>query len=517
MKRRFHSAIILGITASTAFSGCSLIGPDFTPPPVQSENQWMTAQQDGVKSDPSELAQWWIKLNDPVLNQLIQKAYEHNLSLRTLGLRVLEAKARLAQSVGDLYPQQQALGGDFMYNRTSEHNAAGIGATASQAQFGFSAAWEIDFWGKIRRAIEAQDTALLNSAAAYDAGLVSLLGKTASTYVLIRTTETQLQIARDNVAIQKESMKIAEARFHGGLTGERDYQQALTQLRATEATIPTLEKSLEQQKHALSLLLGEPPGQIDAILASAKGIPTSPENIAAGIPAELIRRRPDIRAAEFAAASECAKIGVAKGDLYPAFSISGTFGFLSSDQNGNSIGDIVEWKSRTGSVGPSFNWNVLNYGQLSNAVRAQDARFQQAITDYQNTVLTAQADVEDSLVAFIKAKAQVDTLTKAVDAARATVHLSVLQYDGGVTDYTTVITAQQNLLQEQDQLAQAQGAVPSALIAVYQSLGGGWEIREGHDFVPENVKDEMKQRTDWGSLLETAPVEEKPSRLTPTW
>jgi outer membrane protein TolC len=226
-----------------------------------------------------------------------------------------------------------------------------------------------------------------------------------------------------------------------------------------------------------------------------------------GIPADLLRRRPDIRSAEYLAAAQCAQIGVAKADLYPAFSLSGNFGFLATDVGHLNLGDLTSWRSRTGSIGPAFQWNLLNYGQITNSVRVQDARFQELIVSYQNIVLQAQKEVENGLVSFLNAQEQVISFGEAADAAKKSLDLAMIQYTEGMTDFTTVLTAQQNLLRYQNNLADSQGAVPQGLIAIYRSLGGGWEIREGHEFIPAEIRETMEKRTDWGRLLTPASVE----------
>ncbi len=253
-----------------------------------------------------------------------------------------------------------------------------------QAQVGVGASWELDFWGKYRRAIESADANLVSSIASYDNALVTLTGDVSNTYVLIRTLEELVQIARENVEIQKESLKIAQARFQGGVTSDRDVQQAIAELKNTEATVFQLDTQLRQAKNALCTLLGLPPSHLDDVLSGASGIPKVPSQVAVGIPADLLRRRPDIRRAEYLAVAQCAQIGVAKADLYPAFSLSGNFGFLASDTGQSQLGDLTSWKSRTGSIGPAFQWNVLNYGQITNQVRLQDAKFQEALVSYQN-------------------------------------------------------------------------------------------------------------------------------------
>jgi NodT family efflux transporter outer membrane factor (OMF) lipoprotein len=340
--------------------------------------------------------------------------------------------------------------------------------------------------------------------------MVSLSSDLASTYVQIRTLEERVQIARDNLIIQQESLRIARARFEGGATSERDVQQALTQLNATEASIPQLESSLRQAKNALGILLAVPPMEVDPLLKGDSRIPLVPQKIAVGIPADLLRRRPDIRLAELRAVTQCSRIGIAKADLYPMFSLTGSFGLLSTDAGQFGLGDLFSWKSRYGFIGPTFQWNILNYGQITNQVRIQDARFQELLLDYQNTVLNAQKEVEDGLVAFVKAQEKVRSLALAAEAAKRSVDLSMIQYREGATDYTTVLTAQQALLLQQDNLVIGRGDVPQGLVSIYRALGGGWEMHTAQDYIPPEILETMKKRTDWGDLLTPAAVEAIP-------
>lgn len=509
--------------AALLASGCVKVGPDYVPPDVAVAPQWIETADTQVV--PREVQQaWWTQFNDEQLNRLVAVAYQQNLTTSAAGLRVLQARAQLGIAIGDLYPQTQQAFGALDYNRQSARAPFTQGASATlltywQDQIGAQVAWELDLWGRFRRAIEAADANLLASIAAYDDVLVSLVGDVATSYVQIRTLEARLQIARNNVEVQRESLDIAEARFTGGTTSERDVEQARTVLASTEATIPQLEAALQQTKNALNVLLGQPPGPLDDLLGGPSAIPSVPPEVAVGIPADLLRRRPDVRQAEFQAISQSAQIGVAKADLYPAFSLTGNFGFLASDWSRFDLSDIFTARARTFAVGPSFQWNILNYGRITNNVRAQDAAFQALLADYQNTVLLAQQEVEDGLVAFVKAQRRTQLLELSAAAARRSVDLAVLQYREGITDFTTVLTAEQNLLQQEDALAVSRGEIPSSLIRTYRALGGGWEIRGGQEFVSPEIREAMAKRTDWGTLLTPGSVqrasEQAPDPLVP--
>ncbi len=492
----------VSILLALLLSGCAMVGPDFVQPKATLSQTWLDADDQRLETKPADYRGWWRVFNDPVLNRLIEKAYLENLSLKKAGVRVLEARAQLGIAIGQFYPQTQHATGSLEYNRISRHSPVGSSQLSySQSQVAVNASWELDFWGKFRRAIESDNASLLATIADYDNTLVSLTGDVANAYIRIRTLEKRIGIAQQNAETQEESLKIAEARFQYGTTSELDVEQAKTILNNTLALIPTLESQLRQAKHFLSILLGSPPTEFAELLEGISDIPVSPPQVAVGIPADLLRRRPDIRSAEHQAAAQSALIGVAKADLYPSFSLSGTFGFLSSDSGTSQLADMFKWSSRTGHIGPSFQWNILNYGRITNNVRVQDARFQELVISYQNTVLAAQQEVEDNLIAFLKNQDRAKLLAQSVAAAKKALDLAVVQYREGSKDFTTVLSAQQSLLTEQANLATTLGDISISLVGVYRSLGGGWEIREGKELVPPDIMEEMAKRTNWNTLL----------------
>jgi NodT family efflux transporter outer membrane factor (OMF) lipoprotein len=524
---RNHSALWQTLAMSVLLlSGCTTVGPNYLRPKVEVSENWMEAGDKQVKSEAADYRKWWQVFNDPVLDRLIDRAYRENLPLRIAGVRVLEARAQLGIATGELYPQiQQAFGSVENIRVSARSPIAGSGAplTYRQAEIGVQASWELDFWGKFRRAIESANANWLATIADYDNVLVSLTADVANAYILIRALEKRINIAHQNVETQRESLKIAEAKLHYGTASQLDVEQAKTVLNDTLASIPSLETQLRQAKNGLSILLGLPPGGTDELLTGPSEIPVSPPEVAVGIPTDLLRRRPDIRSAELQAKAQGALIGVAKADLYPAFSLTGFFGFLSSDVGRFSLSDIFQWKSRAAQIGPSFQWDIFNYGRITNNVRVQDARFQQSLIGYQNTVLRAQQEAEDGLIAFLRAQERADFLAQSTAAAKRALDLSVLQYREGTKDFTTVLVAQQALLNEQDNLATTLGNISSSLVGVYRALGGGWEIREGRELVPPNVEEAMAKRTNWGKLLVPAyynsPAFEEPESFirSPDW
>jgi NodT family efflux transporter outer membrane factor (OMF) lipoprotein len=276
--------------------------------------------------------------------------------------------------------------------------------------------------------------------------------------------------------------------------------QATTLLESTRASIPDLQTDLEQAQNALGTLLGQPVATFEPLLAGPKEIPKAPEQVAVTVPAELLRRRPDIQSAELMAAAQCARIGIAKSELYPSFSIFGEVG-LQANSVGPGSHNLFSSDALFYSVGPRITWPFFNYGRLKNGVRVEDARFQQLLVQYQNTVLLAAQEVEDSLVGFVNSREALISQEAAVKAAQRAEELALIQYREGAEDYQRVLDAQRSLLQEQNNLAEVRSSVATSWIAVYKALGGGWEFSRGKAFVPEPMQREMKERTDWGDLL----------------
>ena len=498
---------LVGVATLFLFlAGCIKLGPDFVKPNAPLDEKWIDADNPQVKTEPAEKIDWWSVFSDPVLNSLVETGYRQNLDLQIAGIRILESRARLGIAVGSQYPQQQDLFGGYSREQLSDNTAI----TRIEEGFdlwstGFDAAWEVDIWGRFRRGVESASADLGTSIANYDDILVSLVSEIASTYVQIRTFERRLEVARDNVVLQQGSLEIADARFQGGAVTELDVSQATALLRDTQSTIPPLQASLDQARNALSILLGRPPGEVRKVLSNRKPIPTAPADVAVGIPAELLRRRPDIRSAELQAAAQSAQIGVARADLFPAFALVGTIAFEAED-----AAKLFYGSSLAASIGPSFRWPILNYGRLKDNVRVQDARFQELIVTYQDTVLRAQRDVEDALAAFLRSQEQVRFLSESVAASRRSVDLALIQYREGQSDYQRVLDTQKTLVERQDSLITSKGDVPRNLIAVYKALGGGWEIRKGKHFISSETKKEMEERTNWGKLLSREEVEKPP-------
>ena len=499
------SPLIL-MALSITMIGCA-VGPDFKKPEAPMPDQWMEEDAEALKRDETDYSQWWTVFDDPVLDSLVEKAYQQNLDLQIAGIRIYEARAQLGIAVGNLYPQSQSAFGEYTTNRFSEGIAIPITNRDFNAlDIGFDAAWEMDIWGKFRRSVESTAANLEASIAGYDDFLVSLTAETARIYIVIRTLEQRLGIARDNVRIQQRSLAIVRTRFEGGDVSELDVAQARSLLGDTQASIPALERSLRQAKNALATLLGILPAEVDGLLEGTPEIPVATDDVIVDIPADLLRRRPDIRLAELRVASQSPQIGIAKADLYPHFFLFGRIGWLATDTSNvtgpdNSISDIFKSKTLYYTAGPGFSWDILNYGRLRNRVRVEDARFEQLVVNYKNTVLQAWQEVEDALVGFLRSREEEQFLLDSVKASKRSVDISLLQYREGLVDFQRVLDTQRFLTLQSDRWTAVRGSVATNLVAMYKAMGGGWQIRAGKDFIAPEYREEMAERTNWGGLL----------------
>jgi len=469
-------AIILtgaGCTPLREYVGNGLkVGPNYRGVAAPVAPQWRDAADAQVVSRPADLAQWWCVFHDPVLDALVQTAARQNLTLREAGCRVLAARARQAIAAGNLFPQQQDAFGGYGRNaasKASDNTQFLPEHFYDQWDAGFNLAWELDFWGRFRRALEAADAELDASVASYDQVMVTLLGDIASTYVDIRTTQERIALVQANVKLQRETFTIAEARYRGGQVSELDVDQATSTLAQTEALIPQLELRLREASNRLCVLLGIPPTDLRALLGSGP-IPSAPTEVIVGVPADLLRRRPDVRRAERDVAAQCAKVGLATAELYPHISITGTVGY-SAEQ----FSDLLSPEALRGNIGPSFRWNILNYGRLLNQIRQQDAILAERIVAYQNLVLQANAEAENGIARFLRNRQRARWLQTSVDASQKAVRVAVAQYRGGIIDFNWVAIVEQNLVQQQELLAQAQGDTTQGLVTTYRALGGGWQ------------------------------------------
>lgn len=494
-----------------ALAGCS-VGPNYVKPEVKVNDAWDTGDSPGLSAQSPADEAWWKSFNDPVLDRLIELAQGQNLSLRVAGLKILEARAVLGIAAGRQYPQLQAAFANATRVSLSENlaNSVDFDRDFWDYQAGFDAAWEMDFWRKFGRGVKSQEASYLSSVADYQSAIVSLCAEVARTYAAIRTFEVLIGQARRNVSIQEEGYRIADSRYRNGATSELDPTQARTLLESTRATIPQLETSLAQARNALSTLLGQPTGSLDGLLQGPEAIPAPPEQVAVSVPAEMLKRRPDVRAAELHAMAQLERIGIAKADLYPHIELFGTVGYQTASGTSGNTGNLFDSGSLFYAIGPRITWNFLDYGRTKNRVRAEDARYQQQLVGFQDAVLQAAQEVEDGAVGFLKAKETTLFQQNAAAAARQAVELAFVQYREGAVDFQRVLDAERSQLLEENNLARARSAVATNLIALYKALGGGWELHAGQPYVPENIRNEMQERTDWGDYFSEEPPAQPP-------
>ena len=501
--------------ASLLLCACTAVGPDFKRPEVSWLADWQPPSQATATAVPLPARRvpdetWWRHLDDPALDQLVAEAQRQNPGVRVAGMRIMEARAQLGIAGSALYPQLQQFSGEVM--RIGQQQSGGPDAFFTAYSTGLTIGWEIDFWGKYRRGIEAADAAYFASIAQYDDVQVLVAAQAASVYTAFRATELRLRIAHENAAIQKRSLEITERLFKSGNESELDVQQARSQYLGTLATIPELEGSLRQTQNALCVLLARPPGPLPELVAGREKIPAADIDVIVDLPADLIRRRPDVRAAENLLASQSALIGVSEAQLYPSIALAGTVGLSATS---------LAWSTRTvdWAVGPGFVWNIFDWGRLKNQVLVQDARFQQFYEQYQDVVLRAAREMDDAAVAFAKSRAQIEFLEGAVQAAIRSLDIATIQYREGLVDFQRVLDSQRTLFSQQERLVSTRGAVTQNLIALYKALGGGWQPARARPVIDAETRETMGERSAWKELLNVplppAAAESPPPKDTP--
>jgi len=496
------------LASTVLLAGCFMVGPDFTRPSVKSANQYQsTTQTEFTESlgensnkilDPVE---WWKSFNDPTLNALLKEAASQNLNLQQAAIRIYQLQAQLGVSDAAILPTV-ALSGSTESSRNS--NLQEITNSPSNLRFNNAVVqlnWELDFWGKARRGIESSLNSYLSGVAAFYSADVSLTADVANTYINIRNNEELVAVAKANLALQKESLRIAGARFKYGATSMLDLSQAQAQYEQTKAQIPALIANLKKTQNAMSILLGQPPDYYEKKYGNTKGSLKPPNELGVGMPRDLLRRRPDILQAEFFAASQSALIGVNRAALFPSFTLGGSFGYATSNFGGASPGSLFSWSNNTSGLSAGLYLPLFYRGALVDQVRVQDAVFQQSILAYQNLVLNAQKEVEDSLVAISTSKSAVVDYSRAVIAAKSAADMALGRYIAGQNDYNTVIIAQQSLLSIQNSLVQTKSNELIGYVGAFKSLGGGWSAEMTPPKLPEVMVAEMTDRTDWGKVL----------------
>ncbi|RJQ48909.1 MAG: efflux transporter outer membrane subunit [Desulfobacteraceae bacterium] len=460
----FPVALVLLILA-----GCATVGPDYVPAAASVSNDWHSPLKEGLtaeEADPQTLAAWWTTLDDPALSSLMERAATGNLDLKSARARIREARARRGIAAADLFPTLDATG-SATWSDSSQDKGTAAGSELYAA--GFDAGWEFDLFGGIRRSVEAAEADLQASGEDLRDVLVSLLSEVAVNYIEVRTFQTRLSVAEANLRTQSETCQLTQWRYDAGLSDELAVQQARYNLENTRSQIPTLRSGLEEGMNRIAVLLGEPPGMIHDELKKREPIPVPPLKVAVGVPADTLRRRPDVRRAERELAAQTARIGVATADLYPRFTLSGSIGLEAL-----SLKNLSSSATWIFSGGSGITWAIFNAGAIRQNIEAQSALQEQYYITYEAAVLGALEEVENALSAYAEEQERSRSLFEATQAARRAVELAQQKYLAGLTDFSDVLDAERSLLSFQDELAQSEGAVTSNLVRLYKAVGGGW-------------------------------------------
>ncbi|VVP19929.1 Cation efflux system protein CusC [Pseudomonas fluorescens] len=484
------------LLGALGLSGCVRLGPDFQAPGEAWINHWGSPalEQASQRSLNPDLRQWWQVFADPVLDRLIAESDAHNADLKIAGLRVMEARAQLGIAQSGRYPQLQQASVDSLYfNRRQSGGNNPQDSHFWQHSAAFDIGWELDFWGRFSRAIESSDASYFAAQANYEDVLVLLRAQVAETYFSLRTTQARLHVARENAEQQKRNFEITEKLFNSGQQAELDLQQAKTQYLGTLSTIPDFEDQLQRTRNALAVLIGQPPGALPQLMEYQGLIPLVDRAVLQDVPANLLLRRPDVRAAELNVAAQSALVGVAVTDFYPSLTLLGSIVWSADTLSGTSRNlDLIG--------GPSLRWNLFDHGRISNNVRVQDARLQQLIEAYRDKVRQAAREADDAAYGLIKSLERERILGEAETAAKRSLVLASAQYREGYSDFQRVLDAQRALLEQQDNYLVARSNAVSNAIALYKALGGGWYSPLPK--VDPATRQQMEQRTDWGDVLE---------------
>ena len=462
-------------------AGCA-VGPNYEKPDLAAPAGWKEAQQTGVDVRVAELARWWSAFNDPLLDSLVERAFRSNLDLRLAEARIREARATRTVTATGAWPTVD-VSGSYTRNRASE-NAIGSptqGAVVAPSggrenldqdlyRSGFDANWEIDVFGGVRRSVEAADATIEATVEDRRDVLVTLLGEVARNYIDLRGFQRQLAVARANLKTQQDTLELTRVRFQAGLASDLDVAQQEAQVNTTASQIPTLESSLKQAAYGLDVLLGSQPGALWNEVAKEAEIPGLPPEVLVGLPSDLLRRRPDIRRAERQLAAATAQVGAATADLFPKFFLTGVAGLQSV-----SASDWINGGSRFWSIGPRITWPVFDAGRIRANIEIRNAQQEQAVTQYEKSILSALRDVETALVNYANEQARYRSLTEAVAANRRAVAMANELYVRGLNDFLNVLDTQRSLYVTESALAQSQATMAINLVALYKALGGGWE------------------------------------------
>ena len=461
---------LIRLLAFLFLAGCAAVGPDYQPPDKAVPSQWQTPLKGGLADesiDQKTLALWWRRLDDPLLSKLIEQAVAGNLHLKEARARVREARARRGIAEAGLFPHLNASG---QITRIKGSRETGAGTERNLYTTGFDAGWEVDIFGGVRRSVEATDAALQASQASLRDVLVTLTAEVALNYVEMRTYQARLATAAENLKEQEGMYDLIRQRFEAAMSDALTLEQSRYNVENTRSQMPLLRSGLEASQNRLAVLMGKEPGRLRGELSPPAPIPVTPLRVAVGIPANCIRRRPDVSRAEKELAAQTARIGVATAELYPKFYLLGSIGLEALDIGGFASSDGV-----THSIGPRFSWRIFDGGAIRQNIQVQTAVQEQALIRYESTILGALEEVENALRAYAEEQNRRAALKQASQAAQKAASLADEKYRAGLIGFYDVLDAQRSLRSFEDQLAQSEGLVTANLISLYKALGGGWE------------------------------------------
>lgn len=511
----------LAILSVLGLSACTTLGPDYVHPEQSAlPSDWSVekAAQDTQQSE-QKLQQWWQQFNDPTLNQLVEMASQQNLDLEAAGLRIVQARSLLGISTGLQYPQVQTVSGNLARAYVNDQGV-------NNAALSFDAGWEMDIWGKYARGIESAEAGYYASIASYHDIMVTITAEVARNYINYRTFQERILLSRRNIEIQERVVNITQVQFDSGNVTELDVQQAKNQLFNTKAAQPSLEIAMKQSRTALALLLGVLPEEVESLLQSdgfaqrmadyenqfkssgrkpalsgsdERSIVPSPPLLDNKVDANLVMRRPDLQVSEMQARVQSAKIGVAETALYPSFSLFGSIGIDSTVPDGSSFSFS---DSLTMVAGPTFSWNIFQYGRVKNNIRFEDARFQETLTNYNKKVLQAVNEVTNALEAYDLYLEQKSLRLQSVNSSIRAFNISMTQYENGQISFERLLNSVEKMTRAEDSYANIKGNVANQVVALYKALGGGWETQTGKPFLSETAAKQMQDRSDWDGLLD---------------
>lgn len=461
-----HKPLGSSLVLSIFVSGC-VVGPDYETPAIDTPATWSAQASGSTTSSPAEdLSQWWAVFDTPQLTELIDNAIANNPDQKRARARLREARALRAATHAGRYPTLDASG-----SASSSYSEDQTGASDWRELYstGLDASWELDLFGGVRRSVEAADANLEAREADYIDVMTSLVAEVARAYVDITTLQERIRLTHASLQARKDAFDLTRWRAEAGLTDALDLEQARADLESTRAQIPALESDLAASLNQLSVLIGEAPGGLDQHIDQSTPTLTAPADISVGIPADILRRRPDIRAAERDLAAQSARVGVATADLYPRFRLTGAFGFSALG-----VSDLFDSASRNDSFAASFSAPLFNAGAIRRNIEVQDAIFEQVLASYESTILLALKEVEDALASLHAARRRGEALELAVLSAETANSLAQQSYEAGLSDFSRVLDTQRTLLSLQEQLTQNKAGEITSVILLYKALGGGW-------------------------------------------